>query len=833
MLSPQDSLSTQNVSAKCTSQVWKDLQRDVIVVNGDTVSGESGAEAMVGALVRHIFEKAEEIKALQDKFDHNNNNMGSRVMNNRPFAENNDHNNSNINSNGSNGLHPVSSSQSFSAALQATRTKLFSPQTAATTATPRVAVATSNGGVHGGFSIPYSSNNNSNNYNSINGMNNNDDVHDQRTPFHMPFSVSEAQIVQCARDLLVLCNRTQSGGDTYFCVDALLNGDKQHGLAILTPYSPQAEPLHFSVDIVQIQQFQNHSAGSFSPDRARPAAATTSSTTQISESSVVAGRPIAVTPLPPSPMPLPLSLTLSRSQSMEVTHNHTRSSNGTGHHKHDAHQDSGLVVASSTSQQELSHLGLDLSSPMSTPPLPLTLQLHDNNLLHLEEMIHDSNMPSTPLHVPTDSIQLQVQHNNTNSTNSTHLANEPFSPPGRRPQLDLISELEKDGFMLGVALRNNKTHNNSNNQQWSNPPLPPTASHTTYGGPSLLSLEDEEDEEEEEGAGEQREILTDPLFSQSTAYRSPHVLNNNHMNSSNSNGNNNTIHSHQHHQHQVAVDDCSVVSELTWDTHATNSRLPPPPRPLLPPSAYSTANANAMSSGLNLLPITTAISVQLQQQQQQQQSGLDDDREEYDQDENGGSTTSKKPKSKSLLRKLGKKLHKPFKMVENFDGFTSPFKHQRRETSLTQLSGNDELPQPQPQPHGTRSRHGSEAPPLSIAMLHSNTGPTPVKVEPLQLEALPPTLPLPQTLTPTCCVRIQVTAHSRYRLCTSNPTGVMELDSWSTLSGVFSQSFYIVGDGSGLLGIADRLVSISIDDASPAPPSPHPPPSSLVEESTA
>ncbi|KAJ1431027.1 hypothetical protein B484DRAFT_395611, partial [Ochromonadaceae sp. CCMP2298] len=36
-------------------------------------------------------------------------------------------------------------------------------------------------------------------------------------------TLTEAQIVQCARDVLILCNRTQSGGDTYFCIDSLMS----------------------------------------------------------------------------------------------------------------------------------------------------------------------------------------------------------------------------------------------------------------------------------------------------------------------------------------------------------------------------------------------------------------------------------------------------------------------------------------------------------------------------------------------------------------------------------------------------------------------------------
>ena len=61
------------------------------------------------------------------------------------------------------------------------------------------------------------------------------------------------------------------------------------------------------------------------------------------------------------------------------------------------------------------------------------------------------------------------------------------------------------------------------------------------------------------------------------------------------------------------------------------------------------------------------------------------------------------------------------------------------------------------------------------------------------------------------CIRIQVEANSRYKICTTNPTGMEDQDCWATVTGTFFQSFYIVGDGSGLLGIADRLVTIEVD----------------------
>lgn len=78
--------------------------------------------------------------------------------------------------------------------------------------------------------------------------------------------MTEAQIVQCARSVLMMCNRTQSGGDTYYCVDTLLRrksapaadgngtgggGYNSDNLFILAPMSNKAEPLTIEVDLVE------------------------------------------------------------------------------------------------------------------------------------------------------------------------------------------------------------------------------------------------------------------------------------------------------------------------------------------------------------------------------------------------------------------------------------------------------------------------------------------------------------------------------------------------------------------------------------------------------
>jgi hypothetical protein len=201
MLSAQDTLSTQNIRSKCTSQVWKDLQRDIIVVNGEQISGELGAESMLGALVRHLHDKAEALRVLQSKQPGSEQSTG-------PSKYLGDH---------------VTPSQ-----------KNYHP-----------------------FAINTSNNNNNHNANanSSSGNNNNSQASNSiKSLTSVDFAISEAQIVECAKDLLVLCNRTQSGGDTYFCIEAFLSGDHMKEFCILTPYSAEAEPLEFQIDVVEVSQ---------------------------------------------------------------------------------------------------------------------------------------------------------------------------------------------------------------------------------------------------------------------------------------------------------------------------------------------------------------------------------------------------------------------------------------------------------------------------------------------------------------------------------------------------------------------------------------------------
>jgi len=62
--------------------------------------------------------------------------------------------------------------------------------------------------------------------------------------FRKKFCVTEAQAVSYARDVLLACNRTRSGGDSYYCMDTLCSNQE---LVVLCPSSSEADPLRVVV----------------------------------------------------------------------------------------------------------------------------------------------------------------------------------------------------------------------------------------------------------------------------------------------------------------------------------------------------------------------------------------------------------------------------------------------------------------------------------------------------------------------------------------------------------------------------------------------------------
>ena len=62
--------------------------------------------------------------------------------------------------------------------------------------------------------------------------------------YRKKFCITESQAVSYARDVLLACNRTRSGGDSYYCMDTLCSN---HELVVLCPSSSEADPLRITV----------------------------------------------------------------------------------------------------------------------------------------------------------------------------------------------------------------------------------------------------------------------------------------------------------------------------------------------------------------------------------------------------------------------------------------------------------------------------------------------------------------------------------------------------------------------------------------------------------
>ena len=206
-----------------TSQIWKDLQRDSIIINNEHIKGESsGTEAMIGSLMRHIMDRVDLIRSM-DGNESNETEMNHSYSNNH--------------------LENINSYQN----------------------TSNSTINTINSTINQSNSM----NNQSNNQTNMN--NNNHRLSKRKQKVLSRFDITESQALACARDLLILCNRTQSGGDTYFCVDSLLC-NKLNDLCIIVPIASNAEPIAIFIDIVEekrVMDDYNHFHGNETRGRSR------------------------------------------------------------------------------------------------------------------------------------------------------------------------------------------------------------------------------------------------------------------------------------------------------------------------------------------------------------------------------------------------------------------------------------------------------------------------------------------------------------------------------------------------------------------------------------
>lgn len=281
-MSTQDSLTAKTLQSVTSSQVWKDLQRDSILINNVLISGENeGPEAMIGCLVRTILDKAQLIRRIsKDYHDHmalrkqrqqralsaalreNSRSLAAEALE-RPELE----------KRRSISFPAVGESESeYEESVRSTIGEnptlgdaIGSPRKI-TTGLAKPALKIKEGitavvdTVIGNINSAAGSNFQSSSSSGRSSHSGGSSPPAPEPPVFVPspppayltsFEITEGQVLACARDMLVLCNRTQSGGDTYFCIDALLCN---HEHCILTPVATEHEsPLEITVDIVEGQ----------------------------------------------------------------------------------------------------------------------------------------------------------------------------------------------------------------------------------------------------------------------------------------------------------------------------------------------------------------------------------------------------------------------------------------------------------------------------------------------------------------------------------------------------------------------------------------------------
>ena len=70
------------------------------------------------------------------------------------------------------------------------------------------------------------------------------------------YSIPESMAFAYARDVLLSINRTRSGGDSYFCIDTLVNNPK---LVVTVPSSREAEPLSITAELDETDDSNDYS----------------------------------------------------------------------------------------------------------------------------------------------------------------------------------------------------------------------------------------------------------------------------------------------------------------------------------------------------------------------------------------------------------------------------------------------------------------------------------------------------------------------------------------------------------------------------------------------
>ena len=225
-----------------TSQIWKDLQRDRVSINGELVSGQNrGAESIIAALTRHIMLAAQTTRRFT---------LSPTTDSGPPTVP-------------SGGVGLVGMVSGVGVPQVPSFTPSFLPSN---TTTPRVETRKTlqpsslirNISPSKVDSTTHTSNLRDISMNYFHRLTRRSssqsgveaDMHGDSNCF----AIRESHALACAKEVLVLCNRTQSGGDTYFCIQSFLakcgiDAKVQDHACVLTPLETESEPLEIFVHV--------------------------------------------------------------------------------------------------------------------------------------------------------------------------------------------------------------------------------------------------------------------------------------------------------------------------------------------------------------------------------------------------------------------------------------------------------------------------------------------------------------------------------------------------------------------------------------------------------
>ncbi|KAM3575550.1 hypothetical protein VYU27_002542 [Nannochloropsis oceanica] len=193
-------------SSSALNQLWKDMMRDKVCINGQTIHGESGPEAILGALARTLSKLAQKSKEFEQEEASSipSPSLGGLSLG-AAAADGGIGSSHHIRAHKSHHTqyhHQHQLSSSVPAGLLRPLSSSFSSSSSSASSAP-----------------------------------------------HSPLSaLNEVQVVSHTMDILLACNRTQSGGDTYYCIEYLLRNPE---LVVVCPYSSHAEPLDISLELVE------------------------------------------------------------------------------------------------------------------------------------------------------------------------------------------------------------------------------------------------------------------------------------------------------------------------------------------------------------------------------------------------------------------------------------------------------------------------------------------------------------------------------------------------------------------------------------------------------